>query len=150
MSASFDSELSAGGALAASPRALPNAPPKNELLGSVDGSDASSLAVGSALNVEPRTKPPEPPPKGFAGFSSGTFGVPPKDVFVSIPKLELGVPNGFEAGFDPKMLPPAGGAAAANPPLEAKEANPPLDGIVIPAVGAVDPKTPAGLPSPAV
>lgn len=49
------------------------------------------------------------------------------------------------------MLPLEGvAAAAAKPPLEANEANPPVDGAAAPTTGAADPKTPPGLPSTVV
>ena len=63
----------------------------------------------------------------------------------------FGVLKIAEAGFAANMLPavPLGtAAAAAKPPPDANEANPPEAGDFIPVLGVPGPKAAVGLPSP--
>ena len=152
ISVSLDTGASAADVLAASPRAVPKPPPKNEALDSPEGSGASSLAEGSALKVEPRTKLLEL--NGFADLLSVLFRVVEPKAGSADPVLNgevvLGAPKGLGAGFAPKMLPPLGAAAeaAAKPPPVANPANPSDDDAVFPVLGAELPNTEVGLLNP--
>jgi hypothetical protein len=148
MSASLDRGISIAVCFAASPRALPKVPPKKELLAPLEGSRSSFSAELSALKVDPRTKLFEP--NRLFVLLPVLLLVLPKGELVFPPGLGLGVAKLPEADLGPNILPVAlgAGAAAANPPLEAKDANPPEDGAVAPVLGVGVPNTEVGLPSP--
>jgi hypothetical protein len=147
MSVSLDMGVSAIGALAALSRALPKLPPKNEFPVPLDASGSLPLADLSALNVDPRLKGLEP--KRLVGLSSTLLAEVPNGEPVFIAEPVLGVPKRLEGGFDPNTLPVEVGAAAANPPPDANDENPPEVGAaVVGVLVAPDPKTEGALPNP--
>ena len=137
MSVSLETGVCATGALDASLIAFPKSPPKKVFFGPSDDARSLSFADGSALKVEPSVK--VPPPMSPVVFSPALFIGPPNGELVSIAEPAVGV---AKADFDPNILPVEVGVAAAKPPFDANDENPPEIGAAgVEALAAFDPNT---------
>jgi hypothetical protein len=151
ISVSLDGGGDAVGALAALSRALLKVPPKRDPLSPLDGPASSFSLDLSALKVEPRLKLFAPKiPEGLSSllFTALLKGLPVLAVEIA---PVLGAPKTLVVGFAPNTLPGVDvlSDAEENPPLAAKAAKPPEDGVgVAPVLAVPEPKVEAVCPSP--
>jgi hypothetical protein len=114
------------------------------LCSSFSGVSAVSISASLDIGLAARSAFPE-------DLSLDLVAVPPKLVSESISGSAVEM-NGPDAGLGPNMLPVLlGAAAAAKPPLLAKDAKPPddaADELAGPVLGAAIPNTELELPGP--